>query len=300
MKTKKNGLLMAALMAIMAISFAACANADSRIEKTLSLAPGGKFALQTDSGSVTVTGSGASGARIVITSNRDDLQSLFNFDFNSSDGLVQVTARKKTFQWFSNVNLHFEVTVPSQTRLSIRTSGGSVKVTALEGEQDLRTSGGSIDASEIHGNLTAHTSGGSVNIRDVTGDADLGTSGGGITVNSLNGSLQAGTSGGPIHIEGVTGRAVAHTSGGSIQAAFARGNNQGGELSTSGGSIRASLDPAANLDIDASTSGGSVSTDMPLRVQGTISHSKLHGTLGSGGQTLQLHTSGGSIRIASN
>lgn len=296
MKTKRTGLLMVALMAL---SVAACANADSRIEKTLSLAPGGKFVLQTDSGSVTVTGSSASGAKIVITSNRDDLQSLFNFDFNSSDDLAQVTARKKTLQWFSNVNLHFEITVPSQTRLSVKTSGGSVKVTSLQGEQELRTSGGSIDASEIHGNLVAHTSGGSISVRDVTGDADLGTSGGGITVNSLTGSLQAGTSGGPIHIAGVTGRAVAHTSGGSIQAAFARGNNQGGELTTSGGSIRANLDPAANLDIDASTSGGTVATDMPLRVQGTISRSKLHGTLGSGGQTLQLHTSGGSIRIAS-
>ncbi|TAM83984.1 MAG: hypothetical protein EPN47_04035 [Acidobacteria bacterium] len=295
MKTRRMGLLMVALMVISVAAFA-----DSRIEKTLTLAPGGKFVLQTDSGSVTVTGSNASDARIVITSNRDDLQSLFNFDFNSSNGLAQVTARKKTLQWFSNVNLHFDVTVPSQTGLSIKTSGGSVKVTSLQGEQDLRTSGGSIDASEVRGNLVAHTSGGSINVRDVTGNADLGTSGGGITVNSLNGSLQAGTSGGPIHVDGVTGRAIAHTSGGSIQAAFARGNNQGGELTTSGGSIHASLDPAANLDIDASTSGGSVSTDMPLRVQGTISHSKVHGTLGSGGQTLLLHTSGGSIRIASN
>lgn len=294
MKTKRTGLLMVALMAI---SVAACA--DSRIEKTLSLAPGGKFVLQTDAGSVTVTGSSASGARIVITSNRSDLETLFNFDFNSSDGVAQVTARKKTFQWFSNVNLHFEVTVPTETRVSVKTSGGSVKVTSLQGEQDLHTSGGSIDASAIRGNLAAHTSGGSINVRDVTGDADLGTSGGGISVNSLNGSLQAGTSGGPIHIDGVTGRAVAHTSGGSIHAAFARGNNQGGELTTSGGSIQASLDPAVNLDIDASTSGGSVSSDLKLSVQGTISRSKVHGTLGSGGQTLQLHTSGGSIRIAS-
>jgi hypothetical protein len=297
MKTKRLGLL---LVALMALGVAACANADSRIEKTLTLAPGGQFVLQSDAGSVTVTGSSASGARVVITSNRDDLESLFNFDFNSSDGLAQVTARKKGFQWFSNVNLHFEVTVPSQTRLNIKTGGGSIKVSSLQGEQDLRTSGGSIDAADVRGNVAAHTSGGSVNLRDVTGDADLGTSGGGITVSSLNGSLKAGTSGGPIRIEGVTGRAVAHTSGGSIHAAFAKGNNQGGDLSTSGGSIRASLDPAANLDIDASTSGGSVSTDLPVRVQGTISHSKLHGTLGSGGPTLQLRTSGGSIRIASN
>jgi DUF4097 and DUF4098 domain-containing protein YvlB len=295
MKTKRIGLL---IVALVALSVAACA--DSRIEKTLTLAPGGQFVLQSDAGSVTVTGSSASGARIVITSNRDDLESLFNFDFNSSDGVAQVTARKKVFQWFSNVNLHFEVTVPSQTRLNIKTGGGSVEVSSLQGEQDLRTSGGSIGATDVRGNVTAHTSGGSINVREVKGDADVGTSGGGITVNSLDGSLQASTSGGPIRIDGVTGRAVAHTSGGSIRAAFAKGNSQGGDLHTSGGSIRVSLDPAANLEIDASTSGGSLSSDLPVRVQGTISRSRLHGTLGSGGQTLRVHTSGGSIRITSN
>lgn len=278
MKTKSIGLL---IVALMSLSVAACAQ--SRIEKTLPLEPGGQFVLQSDAGSVTVTGSSASGARIVITSNRGDLQSLFNFNFESSDGVARVTARKKSFfQWFSSINLHFDVTVPAQTRVSIKTGGGSVKVSSLQGEQNLGTSGGSIVASEVRGDVVARTSGG------------------GITANSLDGSLDADTSGGSIHIVGLTGHVNAHTSGGSIQAALARGNSQGGQLDTSGGSIRVSLDPKANLNIEASTSGGSVSTDLPLRVQGKISHSSLHGTLGSGGPTLVLHTSGGSIHIASN
>ena len=295
MITKRLGLL---IIALMVLSVAACA--DSRMEKTLTLAPGGEFALRSDTGSVTVTGSSASGAKIVITSNRDDLQSLFNFDFTSSDGLAQVTVRKKFFQWFSGVKLHFDVTVPSQTRVSIQTGGGSIQVSSLQGEQDLHTSGGSIGASDVRGRVVARTSGGSINLSEVTGNADVGTSGGSITVNSLNGSLQANTSGGPIRIQGITGRAVAHTSGGSIRVGFAPGNNQGGDLETSGGSIRVSLDPTSNLDIDASTSGGSVSTDLPLRVQGKISRSSLHGTLGSGGQALRLHTSGGSIHLSPN
>lgn len=297
MKTRTTGLLTVALVAL---SLAACAHADSRIERTLPLEPGGQFVLQSDGGSVTVTGSSASGARIVITSNRDDLQSLYNFDFSSSDGVARVTARKKGFQWFSNVHLHFEVTVPAQTRTSIRTGGGSVKVSSLQGGQDLHTSGGSISATDVQGSVLARTSGGSIHIEQVKGNADLETSGGGVTVTSLDGLLQARSSGGPIRIDGITGQAVAHTSGGSIRAAFARGNSQGGRLETSGGSIRVSLDPSANLNIDASTSGGSVSTDLPVRVQGTISHSSLHGTLGSGGPTLRLHTSGGSIRISSD
>jgi hypothetical protein len=297
MKTKSIGLL---IVALVMLSITACAVAESRIERTLPLAPGGEFVLRSDAGSVTVTGSSDSGARIVITSNRDDLESLFNFDFQSSNGQAQVTVRKKFLQWLSRVKLHFEVSVPSQTRVSVRTGGGSVDVSSLQGQQDLHTSGGSIKATDVRGNVTAGTSGGSIQVQEVRGDADLGTSGGGISVSSLDGSLKANTSGGPIRIEGVTGSAVAHTSGGSIRAAFAQGNSQGGDLSTSGGSIRVSLDPAANLDIDASTSGGSVSSDLPVTVQGKISHTSLHGRLGSGGQTLRVHTSGGSIRFTGN
>ena len=70
-----------------------------------------------------------------------------------------------------------------------------------------------------------------------------------------------------------------------------------GNLETSGGSIEIAIDPAANLNLDASTSGGSVSSDLPVRVVGTISHTSMHGSIGSGGEELRLHTSGGSIHI---
>jgi DUF4097 and DUF4098 domain-containing protein YvlB len=68
-------------------------------------------------------------------------------------------------------------------------------------------------------------------------------------------------------------------------------------LESSGGSIEVAIDPSANLDLDASTSGGSVSSDLPVRVVGTVSHSSMHGSIGSGGEELRLHTSGGSIHI---
>jgi hypothetical protein len=277
MDIKKAGLLMATLVALSAV---ACAN--SRMEKTLPLEPGGEFVLQADGGSVTVRGTSESGARIVVTSNRDDLQSIYDISFDSSNNVARVTARKKSFSWFSGVNLHFDVTVPNKTRVSVKTGGGSVNISSLEGEQNVGTSGGSIDASNVHGNVVAHTSGG------------------GIGMNSIDGSLQAQTSGGSIRIDGLTGRVDAHTSGGSIRATLSPGNSQGGNLDTSGGSISVNLDPTVNLNLDASTSGGSVSTDLPVKVVGTISHSSLHGSIGSGGPALRLHTSGGSIHISSH
>jgi DUF4097 and DUF4098 domain-containing protein YvlB len=91
------------------------------------------------------------------------------------------------------------------------------------------------------------------------------------------------------------GRIHADTSGGSIEASFTRGNSSGGSLETSGGGIEVSVDPEADLAIQAS--GNSVQTELPIRVQGEISRGSLSGSLGKGGRTLRLHTSGGSVRI---
>jgi len=273
--------------------------ADSRIEKTLSLAPGGRFVLDADSGSVSVAGSDQSGANIVITSNRDDLQNLFEFKFEEDAGAVRVRAeRRSSWGWFDSLNLHYEIRVPKSVTLDIKTGGGGIELSSIAGDAELKTSGGSIQVSGLTGKLHAQTSGGHVRAEEVQGDADLETSGGGIEADAVDGALTARTSGGSIHIERVTGRVEAHTSGGGITAVLSKKNAHGGALETSGGSISASVDPAANLEIEASTSGGHVSSDLPIRVSGSISSHSLHGSLGNGGETLLLHTSGGSIHLA--
>ena len=293
------------------------ARADREIGKTLRLDPGGRFVLDADAGSVTITGTSEAGAKVIITSNRDDLASLFNFNFEDGPGTARVTARK-TFHdhWLKNLSLHFEVRMPSATQLELKTGGGSIKVYGIKGDSDLKTSGGSVEVSDLAGKLKAETSGGSISLREVTGDARVETSGGSIQVASLSGSLHGNTSGGPIHIsrvdgdvdvetsggsihiEGAGGRVIAKTSGGSIEVNFDRGNAKGGELETSGGSVHAALDPGVNLTLDASASGGGVRSDLPIARVGQISNSSLHGSLGSGGAELRLHTSGGSIQIA--
>lgn len=294
----------------------AVARADYRREKTLNLAPGGSFVLQADAGSVTVTGTSATGARIVITSNRDDIASLFDFSFESSGGTARVTARKKQ-RWggWHNLNLHFDVQVPTETGVEVKTGGGSVEISRLTRDANLDTSGGSIRVSDLGAALEARTSGGSIELRQVKGSAHVETSGGEIEGDTLGATLDARTSGGSIHLEGVRGDLLAHTSGGpihiedaggqvdaktsggSVEVSFASGNARGGDVETSGGGVRVAVDRSVGLNIDASASGGAVSTDLPIQVVGTISRSHLQGTLGSGGQSLRLHSDGGPVHI---
>jgi DUF4097 and DUF4098 domain-containing protein YvlB len=317
MKLNRMSAWCAAIAALL-VAAALPARAEYRVEKNLKLAPGGEFILNSDAGSVSVMGSSEAGANIVVTANRDDVDELFNFSFETTANAVRVTVRKKErFRHLSHLNLRFEVRVPVETRLDIRTGGGSVEASGTKGDAGLRTSGGSILASNVAGNVDADTSGGSVHLREVTGSAHVETSGGGIHAEYLTGTLDAHSSGGPIHLErvdsdvrvdtsggsiditGAGGRVVAKTSGGSVNVAFSSGNAKGGELETSGGSIRVALDPSVNLNLDAGASGGGVRASLPVTVVGRVSGSHLQGTIGKGGATLSLHTSGGSIRIES-
>ena len=314
MKTKSLRPLF--FLAVLALA-AAPAFAETRLEKTLKLEPGGEFRLDTDIGKVTVTGTSSSGVRLVVTSRRDDLNDLLSFRYEEGARSASVTARKKHHLdfWFSNwgSSVRFEVEVPAETAVTVHTSGGGISLAALRSPARIETSGGGIEVRDLVGDLQAETSGGSIHLRDIKGKSRVETSGGGIEAVNLEGPLKAETSGGSVNLEKVSGDIHAHssgggihireaggrvdadTSGGSIETTFARGNARGGSLESSGGGITVSLDPSVGLAIDAH--GNSVSSDLPLTVQGEISRHSLRGTLGRGGENLRLRTSGGSVRI---
>ena len=291
--------------------------AETRMEKTLKLEPGGEFRLDTDIGRVTVTGTSSPGVRLVVTSRHDDLKDLLTFRYEEGVRSASVIARKRHHldilfgNWGSSVR--FEVEVPAQTAVNVHTSGGSISLSALRSPARIETSGGGIEVRDLVGDLEADTSGGSIHLRDIKGKSRVETSGGGIEAVNLEGPLKAETSGGSVSLEHVSGDIHAHssgggihiheaggrvdadTSGGSIEASFSRGNARGGTLESSGGGISVSVDPGVGLSIDAH--GNSVTSDLPLTVQGEISRRSLRGTLGHGGESLRLRTSGGSVRI---
>jgi DUF4097 and DUF4098 domain-containing protein YvlB len=291
--------------------------AESRMEKVLKLSPGGVFHLDTDLGSVTVTGTSSPDVRLTVTSRRD-LEDLLRFEFQEAPGSVTVTARRRhRLSWFGDGGrVHYEIQVPAETALDIDTSGGSISISATRSGARLDTSGGGITVRDLVGDLEANTSGGSIDLADIRGSMRVETSGGGIDGSNLEGSLSAETSGGSIDLDRVSGditatssgggirireaggRVEAETSGGSIEAFFAKGNAHGGRLETSGGGIDVTIDPEVGFDIDAR--GNYVKTEVPVRVVGEISKSSLRGSLGKGGAPLRLRTSGGGVTIRGN
>jgi DUF4097 and DUF4098 domain-containing protein YvlB len=277
--SRKIGLGLCCLVFLLAAG--SRAYSQSRLEKDLKLDPGGKLVVEASAGDVIVTGRPESGAHVVITSNRADLEDLFTFRFDEEPGAVRIEVRKRSVrQWSDSLQVRMEVQVPTKTSVEIHTGGGDVKVSHLQGDTNLETSGGDVAVSSLAGNLTATTSGGDIELHN------------------LNGEVKVKTSGGDITLENASGRVEAHTSGGDVDVAFGRGNAKGGEIESSGGDIKVRVDPAVSINLDASASSGEVISDLPLKVSGEISRSRLHATLGSGGETLRVHTSGGSIHVS--
>jgi DUF4097 and DUF4098 domain-containing protein YvlB len=305
---------------LLACGFAADAWADFKVDRRLSLAPGGTFTLETDVGNVVVIGDSTSGAQVTLTS-QQDLDEHYDIRFEEVERGVRVTVKRRGFRfwnggWWGN-RTHFDIHVPTKTTVRVNTSGGSIDASRLAGPVDVHTSGGSVRVEDVdgsvegttsgggirmralRGNVIAHTSGGGINITDVRGSLRADTSGGGIDIDTVTGDLEASTSGGGVDIRGAGGRVRAHSSGGPVMVRFVSGNARGGELSSSGGGVRAEVDPAVALSIDASSSGGGVTADVPVTVQGRISKDSLRGDLNGGGAVLRMRSSGGGVRIMS-
>src|SRR5262245_41266052 len=118
---------------------AAPAAADFHRQQKLALAPGGELLVDAAGGSVTVTGGAVDGATVVITSTRDDIEDRYSFELTSEPGRARVISRRrgsgwsKWFDWNSSGNLHFDVRVPRETRVDLKSSGGGIRVSALTG-----------------------------------------------------------------------------------------------------------------------------------------------------------------------
>jgi DUF4097 and DUF4098 domain-containing protein YvlB len=303
------------LFAVGVLAVVSTVSAETRVERTLKLEPGGRFRLDSDVGAIVLRGKSGAGAHVVFDSSRD-LSDELDIRFDEKPGEAVVTAKNRHHRWFEGFRGRVEITVevPQETTVDLHTAGGSIRVSDVTRAVKLRTSGGSLTAEHVSGGLDGDTSGGSVHVRDIAGNArvrtsggsidaarirgplDADTSGGSVRIDDVSGDLKAHSSGGPIRVTNADGRVDADTSGGGVEVTFAKGNGHGGRIESSGGGVTVTLDPSVRLDIDAH--GERVESDIPIETR-TFSRESLRGTLNGGGPELRLETSGGSVHIRS-
>lgn len=303
---------------------------DEIIEESFDIAKGGLITLDADLGSIVIEGGGGSevvvsiikGVNNVNQRNAQELFDRYEVSFDERGRGLEIRGDydkpRGRMNYRNSLKVHYELLVPEDVELDIKTAGGSIHVENIAGDVNLHTSGGSLQLRDLAGEVIAktsggsiqgrnlgnyvdlHTSGGSINIDGAQGALDAKTSGGSINIADVDGPVEAQTSGGTIRLREIAGAVNARTSGGSIEAEIIGQPEDDMRLQTSGGSVTIHLDDNVRADIDAKASGGTVSTDFPVTVRGTLKKTQLQGEINGGGPMLTLRTSGGSVRIREN
>lgn len=227
--------------------------------------------VKTSGGSISVSGEAGESPRIEIyvrgnngqELSKEEIDKRLEKDFDlavtvSNHELHAVAKRKHDFNidWRRQLSISFKVFVPTRVATHLNTSGGSIHLDNLDGDQEFSTSGGSLHMDKLVGVIKGETSGGSIQISNSRNNIDLETSGGSVRASNCQGKIKLETSGGSLHLDALNGSINANTSGGSITA-----NDIKGELitGTSGGSVNLS---ALSCSLDASTSGGSMHVEL--------------------------------------
>lgn len=118
-----------------------------------------------------------------------------------------------------------------------------------------------------------------------------------VEADSLASDVTAHTANGKIRIS-TSGWAEAKTVNGSISARVGQTTGRRPiELETVNGGIDLELPAGANATVHASTVNGGISTDFPLMIHGRFTGREISGTIGQGGQELNLKTVNGSIEL---
>ncbi|WEK34850.1 MAG: hypothetical protein P0Y53_20370 [Candidatus Pseudobacter hemicellulosilyticus] len=297
---------------------------------------------QTSGGNISVTG-GSSEARVevYVSGNNNqkyttaELDNRFKEDYNLTVELkgntltASCTPKVKISNWKRSLSVSFKIFVGSETATELRTSGGNITITDLNGQQDFATSGGNLNLVGLTGNIKGRTSGGNIHISKSKDNIDLSTSGGNIDASSSSGTLKLGTSGGNIHLNQLDGNVKATTSGGNIRSEDIKGDldahTSGGSVhinkiagslsaSTSGGNIRATITDAGRF-VKLRNSGGSIELELPSggydldlsggkvklgtvsNFSGKLEDDRVEGKLNGGGIPVDVRNSSGRVSV---
>ena len=262
------------LLLIAALAFSLQSNAQTNKEPFLTKnisASIKNVKVQTSGGSITVDGAGEGQTRIEMyvqangnnnNLSKEEIQSRLERDYaieiitNNQQVSAIAQQKNKNFNWRDQLSISFKVFVPKNVSTDLNTSGGSISISNVSGEQDFRTSGGSLSVENVKGKINGKTSGGSIEVLNSDDEIDLSTSGGSIAAKDCSGNIRLRTSGGSLEFMRLKGNIEASTSGGSV-----RGKDIMGDVNahTSGGNVE--FDNVSG-SLKASTSGGNIDVDM--------------------------------------
>ena len=227
-------------------------------------------------------------------SNNNNLDNYRIRMFQRGNEVVASVERKgKETGFFSDkVTFSYKIYVPACMSTELKTSGGHVELTGLNGDQLIKSNGGNISVSRVSGKVAAYTAGGNISIDEGNGIIYVKTTGGNITVDDSNGELRLESYGGRITAERISGTLLAKLAAGDIKAQFIE-VAKGVSLETSSGNIFLEIPEMPGYDIILQ--GSEIEMPNVINFSGTRNEHKVEGRIYEGGVPINLTTSVGKI-----
>ena len=325
-RTRTFPVLLALVLSLAATMAAkpALAGDDGHFDRTLTVTGPVDLDVQTGSGKITVRTGDSSKVEIHghIHANHglfgaDAEQRIREIEANppiEQNGSTIRVGHIENHDWKNNISISYELVVPAQTKLhsesgsgdqvvqgivgpaDASSGSGSVRLSNIGGETHARTGSGDIELNGIHGAAKAIAGSGSIHAIGIAGALTASSGSGSVKFEqTAAGDVEIGTGSGDVEVKGAKGAVKVQTGSGSITA---QGDPTGDwRLHTGSGDVSVELPQQASFNLVARTSSGSIDTSREIAVQGKLSPRELQGKVGSGGPTVELSTSSGSIQI---
>jgi DUF4097 and DUF4098 domain-containing protein YvlB len=156
-------------------------------DRTLALAPGGTVRLKTFSGRVTITGT-SSGQVVIHAVRRATAERLrdIKLEVHQEGTIIDIDANHQLVERRNNnvVETDFDIQVPNQTKLDLRTFSAPVTVTGVRGDLIVDGFSSDIRLTDVGGPMRVKTFSGGVEV-----EAGAWTDGDGLNINTFSGEV---------------------------------------------------------------------------------------------------------------
>jgi len=204
------------------------------------------------------------------------------------------------------LEIEFNVKVPADATIDLRTVSGDIRVTNVKGEVRVQSVSGNLSLEGTARLAAVKTVSGGITINNAGADSplSLSTVNGDLLIQTLNTrALDVNTVNGDVRISGWSGdRAMIRTLDGDLdlQTSLVKGGRY--EIESHSGSINLSLPEQPGFELEANTFNGRIRIDFPIKSEGPIRDGDrgprvVRGTYGDGSSSLRLQTFNGNLTV---
>jgi len=272
----------AQLVTIAILATTICASAEIRKEFRFTVGPRATVSVTNQYGRISVK-PGSSNQVVVIAILRSDRAEI---DQSQSGNRVDIISHLFFEATADTGRVDYEVTVPADASVTLRSSTGPLQAEGLHGDVVLEGSQANIDVRDISdAHVHAKTLNGSVTLSNIhNGHVEVTSVGGDVTLNRVSGpQVQVNSTSGKIRYEGDFGNSGEYY------------------LASHSGDIEASAPNDASIDVTARSVRGTVENDFPLEPKHTPfvvkAGSAFAGTMNKAASSVRLFSFSGKIHL---